>query len=127
MSKSILDQLDEAEKAATADLVYGPSDLHGANGNYVVGPRPKGNDFHIKGNSFFLNRADAELLVLSRHNIRALIDVVKAAEYCLGVGPGILHGEECPGDPDYADEDFFGPCECGAEKWSNAISKLRTK
>ena len=67
------------------------------------------------------------LIALMRNNIRALIDVVKAAEYCLGVGPGILHVEECPGDPDYADEDFFGPCECGAEKWSNAISKLRTK
>jgi hypothetical protein len=72
MTKSILDQLDEAEKAATP----GPwvSDVQSVTVSYNL-PSPYQHNV-----AFGSTPKHAELIALMRNNIRALIDVAKAAE-----------------------------------------------
>ncbi len=85
MSRFILDQLDEAEKAATQGPWEFKASLY-TQGNIWI---PTEGDLFIQF-PHTNTTADTEIICLMRNNIRGLIDVARAAEGIVKDGSGFV-------------------------------------
>jgi hypothetical protein len=83
------------------------------NGDHII--RNDGKDWGCFGEIAYAGRHDAALIVAMRNHLRALLDVVKAAEYMNQNGS---HRGRCGVESDE-------PCNCGYYQLCDALAKLK--